>query len=86
MNLFIHSNKRDKVTIVIGVVFAEGKLLSNHTLIFDDPLRLAALMVRTWAVWHKNLYIGACLAILWIALAIHTFYFIVDFVKSFVSK
>jgi hypothetical protein len=86
MNLFIHSNKRDKVTIVVGVAFTEGKLLSNHTLIFDDPLRLGALMVRTWAVWNRNRYIGACLAILWIALTIHGFYFIVDFVKSFVSK
>jgi hypothetical protein len=86
MNLFLHRNKRDKVTIAVGVAIAEGKLLSNPTLIFDDSLRLGALMIRTWAVWHKNRYIGAGLAILWIALAVLVCYFAADLVKSFVSK
>jgi hypothetical protein len=70
----------------IVVIFAEGKLLSNQMLIFDDPLRLGALMVRTWAVWRQNRYVGAGLAIVWIALMVEGCYFIVDFVKSFVSK
>jgi hypothetical protein len=69
-----------------AIIFAEGKFLSNHTLIFNDPLRLAALMVRTWVVWQKNRYIGAGLVIIWIALLIVGCYFITDFVKSFVSK
>jgi hypothetical protein len=86
MNLFLHMNKRDKVMITVAIIFAEGKLFSNHTLIFDDSLRLAALMVRTWAVWHQNRYIGAGLATLWIALLITACYFATDFVKSFVSK
>jgi hypothetical protein len=72
--------------ITVAIIFAEGKLFSNHTLIFDDWLRLAALMVRTWAVWHQNRYIGAGLAILWVALLITMCYFATDFVKSFVSK
>jgi uncharacterized membrane protein YqjE len=72
--------------ITITVIFAEGKLFSHHTLMFDDSLPLAALMVRTWAVWHQNRYIGAGLAILWIALFITGCYFVTDFVKSSVSK
>jgi hypothetical protein len=68
------------------IIFAEGKLFSNYTLISDDSLRLAALMVRTWAVWLQNRYIGAVLVILWFALLINGCYFITDFVKSFVSK
>jgi hypothetical protein len=51
-----------------------------------DLLRLGAIIVRTWAVWHQNRYIGAGLAMLWIALLIDGCYFIADFVKSFVSK
>jgi hypothetical protein len=74
------------VVTLFAEIFAEGKLLSNHTLMFDDSLRLAALMVRTWAVWHQNRYIGAGLAILWIALFIDGCYFLTDFVESFVSK
>jgi hypothetical protein len=75
-----------KGTIVIGVAFAEGKLLSNRTLIFDNPLRLGALMVRTWAVWHKNRYIGAGLAILCIGIFVNGGYFTINIVKSFTSK
>jgi uncharacterized membrane protein YqjE len=76
------------VIVAFGIVFAEGKLLLfyNHTLIFDGPLRLAALMVRTWAVWDRNRYIGAMLAILWTAHLIIWTYVDTDFVKSFVSK
>jgi hypothetical protein len=74
------------VIVAIGTVFAEGKLLYNHTIVFDNPLRLAALMVRTWAVWHRNRYVGAGLAILWIAHLIIWVYFDTGFVKSFVSK
>jgi hypothetical protein len=65
---------------------AEGKLLSNHTLIFGDSLRLGTLMVRTWAVWRNNRYIGAGLAMVWIALLIIVCYFNIVFVNSFVSK
>jgi hypothetical protein len=76
-----------KVIIGAGIILAEGKLPSNHTLIFDDTLRLlAALMVRTWAVWHNNRYIGAGLSIVWIATCINGSYFISNFVKSFVSE
>jgi hypothetical protein len=67
-------------------MFAEGKLLSNDAITFDDPLRLGAVMVRTWVVWHKNRYVGAGLAIVWIATLINGTYFISDFVKSFVSE
>jgi hypothetical protein len=74
------------VIIASVIVFAEGKVLSNHSLLFDDSLRLGALFVRTWAVWHNNRYIGAGLAILWIGLLINMYYFIADFVKSIVSK
>jgi hypothetical protein len=70
----------------VGVIFAEGKLLSNHTLIFGDSLRPGALMFRTWAVWRINRYIGAGLAMLWIALFIIGCYFNTDFVNSFDSK
>jgi hypothetical protein len=85
MNLFLQRNNEIKVTTTLSIIFAEGKLLSNHTLIFDDPLRLAALMVRTWAVWHKNRYIGTGLAILWIVTLVIGCYFIADFIKSLVS-
>jgi hypothetical protein len=74
------------VILSSGMVFAEGKLPSNHTLIFYNLVRLAALMIRTWAVWRQNRYIGAGLAILWIALLIISFYFDIDFVKSVVGK
>jgi hypothetical protein len=72
--------------MTIGVTLAEGKLRSNLTLTSDDSLPLGTLMVRTWAVWRNNRYVGAGLAILWIALLINMCYFATDFVKSFVSK
>jgi hypothetical protein len=56
------------------------------TRVSDNLSRLAALLVRTWAVWHQNRYVGGGLAIMWVITLAISCYVTSDFVKSLVSK
>jgi hypothetical protein len=71
--------------MISGILFAEGNWYSSHTNLFNR-LGLAALMVRTWAVWHHNRYVGGGLAILWIGIAVTACYITSDFARSFARK
>jgi hypothetical protein len=85
-NVFLHVNERETKGLVHSEIsLAEGKLCSNSTIVLNDPLCPAALIVRTWAVWHQNRYVGCGLAIMWICVVIVGFIFAADFVKSFDS-
>jgi hypothetical protein len=67
-----------------GLILSESKLLSSFSSLLDNSFHVAAFMVRTWAVWHRNRYVGGGLAIVWIGSVISSCVFVVLYSRIFV--